>query len=198
MSAAFESHEIRRALRLPQGPDSRRYTGVAIDSREVEPGSLFVALRGAKVHGADYLEQATQRGAIGAIVPADRELPDLGAEWFPVPDTLRALGDLARFVRRRSGASVIGITGSSAKTTVKEMLAAALSEAARTWATPGNLNSLTGLPLAILRADSEASYWVLEMGSSAPGEIARLAAIAVPDDAVVTTVGAAHLEGFGN
>jgi UDP-N-acetylmuramoyl-tripeptide--D-alanyl-D-alanine ligase len=198
MSAVFESHEIRRALGIPHSEAARRYDSVSIDSRVVEPGALFVALRGARVDGLQFLEQAARRGATGAIVPAGRDLPDLDLEWFPVPDTLRALGDLARFARRRSRARVIGVTGSSGKTTVKEMLALALSEAAPTWATPGNLNSLTGLPLAILGADSVARFWVVEMGSNAPGEIARLTAIAEPDDAVVTTVGAAHLEGFGD
>jgi len=198
VSATFESHEICRALGLAPGSGARHYTGVSIDSREVKPGHLFVALKGARVDGSDYLEQAARGGAIGAIVPTDRELPDLALEWFSVPDTLRALGDLARFARRRSGARVIGVTGTSGKTTVKEMLALALAEAVPTWATPGNLNSLTGLPLAILRADPEARYWVLELGSSASGEVARLSAIAEPDDAIVTTVGAAHLEGFGN
>ncbi|TFG64972.1 MAG: UDP-N-acetylmuramoyl-tripeptide--D-alanyl-D-alanine ligase [Gemmatimonadales bacterium] len=198
MSAKFESHEIHRALGQPPGTGSRHYTGVSIDSREVRPGHLFVALRGTRVDGSDYLDQAARRGATGAIVPADMDMPDIDMEWFSVPDTLRALGDLARFARRRGGVRVIGVTGSSGKTTVKEMLALALSEAVPTWATPGNLNSLSGLPLAILRANPEARYWVLELGSSAPGEVARLTAIAEPDDAVVTTVGAAHLEGFGN
>jgi UDP-N-acetylmuramoyl-tripeptide--D-alanyl-D-alanine ligase len=93
---------------------------------------------------------------------------------------------------------VVGVTGSSGKTTVKEMIGLALGESGPTWSTPGNLNSLTGLPLTILRAAPGAEFWVLEMGSSAPGEIGRLAAVAEPDDAVVTTVGAAHLEGFGD
>ena len=198
MSTSFESHEILRALAMSPGSDTRHYTGVSIDSREVRPGHLFVALQGARVDGSDYVEQARRSGAIGAIVPANQELPDLDMEWFPVPDTLRALGELARFARRRSGARVVGVTGSSGKTTVKEMLALALGEAFPTWATPGNLNSLTGLPLAILRADPEARHWVLELGSSAPGEVARLAAIAEPNDAVITTIGAAHLEGFGD
>lgn len=198
MSTAFESHEIRRALGLPPGATTRRFTSVAIDSRSVGRGALFVALEGERVHGADFLPQAARRGASGAIVPADRDLDSADLELFEVPDTLRALGDLARFARRRSAARVVGVTGSSGKTTVKEMLALALAEAGETWATPGNLNSLTGLPLSILRATPGADYWVLEMGSNAPGEIARLAAIAEPDDAVVTTVGPAHLEGFGN
>lgn len=198
MSTGFESHEIRRALGLPPAPASRRFTSVAIDSREVERGALFVALEGERVHGADYLPQAAQRGAVGAIVPADRDVEAGELELFAVPDTLRALGDLARFARRRSNARVVGVTGSSGKTTVKEMIALALGELGETWATPGNFNSLTGLPLSILRASPGADFWVLEMGSNAPGEIARLAAIAEPDDAVVTTVGRAHLEGFGD
>lgn len=198
MSTAFESHEIRRALGLPPNGTSRRYGSVAIDSRDVERDALFVALEGERVHGADFLQQAARRGAAGAIVPADRHLEAGDLELFAVADTLRALGDLARFARRRSSARVVGITGSSGKTTVKEMIALALGEAGETYATPGNLNSLTGLPLSILRATPGADYWVLEMGSNALGEIARLAAIAEPDDAVVTTVGAAHLEGFGD
>jgi len=198
MSVRFESHEVRRALGLPQGGSGRQYPSVAIDSREVERGGLFVALTGARVDGADFVPQAARRGAAGAIVPADRSYDVEGLELFAVPDTLRALGDLARFARRRSRARVVAVTGSSGKTTVKEMLALALAEHGDTWATPGNLNSLTGLPLTVLRAMPGASYWVLEMGSNAPGEISRLAAIAEPDDAVVTTVGKAHLEGFGD
>lgn len=198
MSARFESHEVRRALGLSQSESSRRYSSVAIDSRAVERGGLFVALPGERVDGADFVSQAARRGAAGAIVPAGRSFDVEGIELFAVPDTLRALGDLARFARRRSGARVVGVTGSSGKTTVKEMLALALTEHGETWATPGNLNSLTGLPLTILRATPGAGYWVLEMGSNAPGEIARLTAIAEPDDAVVTTVGKAHLEGFGD
>lgn len=197
MSGGFESHEVRRALGLPRAETARRFSSVAIDSREVERGGLFVALQGERVDGADFVAQAAGRGAAGAIVPADRAFA-VDIELFPVADTLRALGDLAHFARRRSSARVVAVTGSSGKTTVKEMLARALAEDGMTWATPGNLNSLTGLPLSILRATPGARYWVLEMGSNAPGEIARLAAIAEPDDAVVTTVGAAHLEGFGS
>lgn len=198
MSPRFESHEVRRALGLSRGDSVRHYSSVAIDSREVERGGLFVALAGERVDGADFVTQAARRGAAGAIVPAGRSFDVEGLELFAVPDTLRALGDLARFARRRSGARVIAVTGSSGKTTVKEMLALALAEHGDTWATPGNLNSLTGLPLTILRATPGADYWVLEMGSNAPGEISRLTAIAEPDDAVVTTVGQAHLEGFGD
>lgn len=198
MSVAFEGHEVRRAIGAVTSTASRRYDGVAIDSRHVRQGNLFVALEGARVDGFDFLDHAARRGALGAVIPADRTPPELDLEWFPVADTLRALGELARFARRRGGARVIGITGSSGKTTAKEMLSLSLSEDAPTWATPGNLNSLSGLPLAIFGADPDATNWVLEMGSSAPGEISRLSSIAEPNDAIVTTVGAAHLEGLGD
>lgn len=194
----FEGHEVRRATGAAGGDPSGSYSSVAIDSRSVERGALFFALPGARVHGVTFLDQAIRRGATGAVIPTDADVGRSDVDLFRVPDTLRALGDLARFARRRAHVRVIGVTGSSGKTTVKEMLAVALGEGASTWATPGNLNSLTGLPLSIIRADPGADFWVLELGSNAPGEIARLTAIAEPDDAVVTTVGMAHIEGFGD
>lgn len=199
MSRTLDSATIRRALDLPPGEgDGRRYTSVAIDSREVEPGALFVALEGSRHHGFDFLRGAARNGARGALVPDDRTPPDsLEMEWFRVPDTLRALGDLAGEIRRRSEVGVVGITGSSGKTTVKEMLADALAAARRVHRTRGNLNSQVGLPLAVLESEGDEDVWVLEMGSNAPGEIARLVEIARPDHGVVTTVGPAHLEGFG-
>jgi UDP-N-acetylmuramoyl-tripeptide--D-alanyl-D-alanine ligase len=117
---------------------------------------------------------------------------------FAVSDTTTALGDLARYHRRRCGARVVGVTGSSGKTTVKEMLARAIGSERRVHATEANLNNQVGLPLTILAADEMADVWVLELGSSEPGEIERLTSIAEPDDAVVTTVGPAHLEGLGD
>jgi len=189
---------VREALGLePASGVGREFAAVCADSREAGPGALFVALPGERTHGFEHLEDAASRGATGAIVPGDREVPDLDLEWFPVEDPLRALGDLAAAVRRRSGARVVGITGSSGKTTVKEMLSAALSADRTVHATSGNLNSLVGLPLTILAAPADADAWVLELGANAPGEIARLTEIAGPDDAVVTTVGSAHLEKFG-
>jgi UDP-N-acetylmuramoyl-tripeptide--D-alanyl-D-alanine ligase len=195
----LRSTEIRATLGLsPSTGDERVYTSVCSDSRLAQSGSLFVALPGERTHGVEHLEDAAERGAIGAIVPADRPLARLPLEWFVVEDPLRALGDLAAARRRGSDARVIGITGSSGKTTVKEMVAAALSGARNVYATPGNLNSLVGLPLTILAAPPEAEVWVLELGANAPGEIARLTEIAAPHDAIVTTIGPAHLEQFGS
>lgn len=219
MSPALASARVRRALGLgdrgdgavagaagdPEGAsgagragEARRYTSVAVDSREVEPGALFFALSGERHDGFDFLDEAAGRGALGAVVPRGRELPDLDLEWFPVEAPRRALQRLAAAVRRDSPVRVVGITGSSGKTTVKEMAAEALGGAPGVHRTEGNLNSQVGLPLSVLSAPGEAGTWVLEMGTSAPGEIARLVEIARPDHGVVTTVGPAHLERLGD
>jgi UDP-N-acetylmuramoyl-tripeptide--D-alanyl-D-alanine ligase len=196
----FDSVGVRDALGLPAPETTRvlQYTGASTDSRAVQPGHLFVALAGERVDGADYVPQAAAAGARGAIVPLDRAFPDVEIELFAVSNPLAALAALASDQRRRTAARVIGITGSSGKTTVKEMIACALSGAWSIYRTPGNLNSQVGLPLTILNAPLEPRVWVLELGASEPGEIARLTAIASPDDAVVTTVGPAHLEWFGD
>jgi UDP-N-acetylmuramoyl-tripeptide--D-alanyl-D-alanine ligase len=182
---------------LPPDGASLSYTSVSIDTRTLQPGALFVALRGERYDAVDLLPEAAERGALGAVVPEGRALPVTALELFGVPDATRALGDLAAWRRRRSGARVVAITGSSGKTTVKEMAARALADSFRVYKTVGNLNSQVGLPLAILDAPPDCDLWVLELGSSEPGEIARLAQVAAPTDALVTTVGAAHLEFFG-
>ncbi len=198
MSASFEAHEVRRALGLPSSPARIRFDSVSTDTRELRRGALFIALRGERFDGHEFLARAADKGARGAVIDDRCAIPDLDLEWFVVRDTTRALGDLARHYRRRCAARVIGVTGSSGKTTVKEMLAGVLGAAHSTHATAGNFNNQIGLPLTILDAPPDSDYWVLEMGSNAPGEIARLASIAEPDDALVTTVGPAHLEGFGD
>ncbi len=206
MTASFTGPEVREALGIRAPADGRLrdddpelvFTSVSTDTRELEPGALFVALRGENHDAMDFLEEAADAGARGAVVRAGRELPDVGLSWYPVADPRRALGDLAARHRRRSGARVVGITGSSGKTTVKEMLAAALGGEPAVHRTPGNWNNRVGLPLTILGAPPAAAVWVLELATSEPGEIARLAEIASPDDALVTTVGPAHLEGLGD
>jgi UDP-N-acetylmuramoyl-tripeptide--D-alanyl-D-alanine ligase len=197
MGARFDSAELRALFRQPPQTERRTYLSVSTDTRSLEPGALFVALRGERFDGGDFLAEAARRAARGAVVPAGRELPELDLEWFPVPDTTAALGELARHYRSTREARVIAITGSSGKTTVKEMLTRALSGGMVTHATHGNLNNQIGLPLSILTAPPDAQVWVLELGASAPGEIHALTLIAAPDDAVITTVGPAHLEGFG-
>jgi len=191
------SKEIRTALDLPGSAEpGHEYHGVSTDSRTLEPGDVFIALDGARSQGADFLSEAVRAGATGAIVSTGREDPTLPLEYFSVADPLEALGRLATCARERTDARVIAITGSSGKTTVKEMIALALSEERRVYKTEGNLNSRVGLPLTILRAPLESDVWVLEVGASEPGEIRALAEIAQPDDAVVTTTGPAHLEAF--
>ncbi len=172
-----------------------RYTGVSTDTRHLTAGSMFVALRGPRFDGNDYLEQAAAQGAVCAL--ADRRR-DTGLPLLAVEDTRRALGQLAAAWRRRFRLPVIGVTGSNGKTTVKEMLAAICTQCAPTLATKGNLNNEIGVPLTLLELGSQHRYAVIEMGASAPGEIAYLAEITLPDVAVVNNAAAAHLEGFGS
>jgi UDP-N-acetylmuramoyl-tripeptide--D-alanyl-D-alanine ligase len=157
-----------------------------------------VALRGERFDGAEFLGQAEQMGATGAVVSRSSRHTDVAIPLFTVADTTVALGNLARYHRRRCAARVVGVTGSSGKTTVKEMLILALGGERQVHATRGNLNNQVGLPLSILAADEDADVWILELGTSEPGEIRRLTNIAEPDDAVITTVGPAHLEGLGD
>ena len=169
MSARFEGHEVRRALGLPASPGRSRFDSVSTDTRGLNRGALFVALRGERFDGHEFLSRAARKGALGAVVEQGFVLPDLDLEWFEVPDTTRALGELARHYRRRCAARVIGVTGSSGKTTVKEMLAGVLGAERPTHATSGNLNNQIGVPLTILDAPPAAEFWVLEMGSNARG-----------------------------
>ena len=169
--------------------------GVGIDTRTLEPGALYVAIRGERFDGHDFVARAAEAGARAALVEraVETDLPQL-----VVGDTRLALGALARHWTARLHVPLIAITGSNGKTTVKELIAAILEELGPVLATRGNLNNELGVPLTLCRLGPEHRYAVIEMGASAAGEIARLAAIAPPDVAVVTNVGPAHLEGFGS
>jgi UDP-N-acetylmuramoyl-tripeptide--D-alanyl-D-alanine ligase len=180
-------------------------TAIATDTRTLAGGELFVALRGERHDAHDLLAEAAARGARGVLVEraaaagAGPPLADLTV--LAVPDTLRALGDLAAALRRRCAPCVLAITGSNGKTTTKEMLAAILAAAggaASVLKTEGNLNNLIGVPLTLLRLLGSERHAVVEMGMNAPGEIWRLTEIADPDVAVITNVGPAHLEGVGS
>lgn len=175
--------------------DDRMFRGVSIDTRTLENGELFVALDGPNFSGKDYLQQAKERGAAGAVVHADVEN---GLPHIRVRDTRDALGALGAAWRRDQSAIVIGITGSNGKTTVKEMVSACLSQAGPTIATSGNLNNEIGLPLMLTRIEPEHRFAVLEMGANHAGEIARLTSLAEPDVVAITNAAAAHLEGFGS
>jgi UDP-N-acetylmuramoyl-tripeptide--D-alanyl-D-alanine ligase len=176
----------------------RRFRGISTDTRTLLEGDLFVALEGPRFDGHDYVAVAAERGATGAVVrrvPAAR--PE-GFLLFPVPDTLEALGALAHYRRLRLPARVVAITGSSGKTTTKEILRAAVEGSLRTHATRANLNNRIGVPLTLLEAPADAQVVLVEVGTSEPGEIAALRSVAHPDVAVVTTVSEAHVERLGD
>jgi len=178
------------------------FHSVTTDSRHVEPDALFVALRGTQHDGHTFVATALQRGAIGALVEQIPAHVD-GARAVLVHDTLRALGDLAAWTRRQHALRVVAVTGSSGKTTTKDMLAAICAGAdfpaprTRTLKSEGNFNNLIGLPLTLLQLRGDEAVAVLEMGMNQFGEIARLTEIARPDYAVITNVGPAHLAGVG-
>lgn len=174
-------------------------TGVATDSRVVEPGDLFVALRGNRTDGHQYLQEVFERGAVAALV----EYVPLGAEEMPllrVPNTLDALGHLARHYRRQFDVTVVGITGSTGKTTTKEMIAVALEAGypRKVHKNAGNLNTEIGVPMTLFELDEPHRFLVQEMAMRGRAQIAYLAEIAEPRMGVITQVGWSHIEQLGS
>jgi UDP-N-acetylmuramoyl-tripeptide--D-alanyl-D-alanine ligase len=169
-------------------------TGVSIDSRNVVPGDLFVALAGPSHDGHAFVADAFAKGATGAIVHAAGDFP---GPVIRVPDTLAALSALGTAGRARTEATVIGITGSVGKTGTKEMLGAILAAQGATHVSLGSHNNHWGVPLTLSRLPAAARFAVQEMGMNHKGELSALTRIARPDVAVITTVGPAHLEYFG-
>jgi len=174
--------------------EDRRFDVIAIDSRTIPAGALFVALRGER-DGHEYAAAAAERGACGLLV--ERELP-IPLPQVIVADTLQSLAACARARRRVFSGPVLGITGSNGKTTTKEMVGAILSHLAPCLITRGNLNNHIGVPLTLLGLRAEHRYAVIEMGANHQQEIAHLASIAEPTVGLVTNAGPAHLEGFGS
>lgn len=171
------------------------FAGASTDSRTIEAGALFVALRGENFDGHDFAAAAVARGAAALLV--EREL-DIDVPQLVVLDTLHALGDIARWHRRHCHARVIGITGSNGKTSVKTLLAGILERVGATHVNAGNLNNEIGLPISLLRLADDARFAVLEMGAGKPGDIDYLARIALPDIGLVNNVASAHLERMGS
>ena len=194
----WTSAEVAEALGVP-APADRRFTAISTDTRHLTPDTLFVALEGERFDAHQFLAAAAAGGATAAVVRRGTP-PVAGLPFFEVGDTLEALGLLARARRRRlpAGSPVVAITGSSGKTSTKEMIRAALATRWRVHATPANLNNLVGVPLTILGAPEDSDALVVEAGASVPGEIERLRRIIEPTIAVVTNVGYAHVEGFGS
>ncbi|ORJ62463.1 UDP-N-acetylmuramoyl-tripeptide--D-alanyl-D-alanine ligase [Geothermobacter hydrogeniphilus] len=166
--------------------------GVSTDSRTIHPGELFIPLRGPNYDGHDFLVRALRNGAEACL--SEEVIGGLKVPVIQVADTLRALGDLAAGVRRGYRGPLVAITGSTGKTTTKEMLAAILSRTAEGLKSAGNFNNLVGLPQTLLQLRPDHAWAVVEMGMSARGEIARLAEIAAPNIGLITNVGPAHLE----
>ena len=188
-------------------PKASRFDEIVTDSNKVKAGSVFVALKGERFDGHRFVKDAISRGAGCLVVHQPLRPADLrSVTAVKVPDTLRALGDLAHFRREQYTAKVLAITGSNGKTTTKEMLAAILQRASlnrhplkgRVLKTEGNFNNLVGLPLTLLRLRKRHRIVVVEMGTNRPGEIQRLAEIAAPDVAIITSVAPAHLEGLNS
>jgi UDP-N-acetylmuramoyl-tripeptide--D-alanyl-D-alanine ligase len=195
--------QIATALRgqIDSGKKEVVIHGLTTDSRALERGQLFVALRGERYDGHDFVRKAFEKGASGAVVERGAS-PDIPRGTYPlvitVHDTLKALGDLASWWRHRHSSTIIAITGSAGKTSTKDMTAGILALGASTLKNEGNLNNLIGMPLTLLRLDEDHQRAVLEMGMNRPGEIGRLTEIADPHVGLITNVARAHLAGLGD
>ncbi len=177
--------------------DKAVFTGVSIDSRTIREGELFIAIKGPRFDGHDFLIDAMVRGS-GAIVSTPPAAPVKGRTIIFVKNSLKALQDIARYVRMRSRATVIGVTGTNGKTTTKELIASILGMRQSVMKNSGNLNNHIGLPLSLIKIEDDDVFAVMEMGASIMGDIRQLCEIAVPDYGVITNIGQGHLEGFGS
>ena len=186
---------------LVQGGE-QSFSKISTDSRTLDQGDLFVALKGEQFDGHQFLEQAVSRGAAGVVVALEKQEAS-GVQGFQipvvgVPDTLRAFGDLAEFWRRRYPIPLVAITGSNGKTTTKEMVAAIFSQSWRVLKNHGTFNNLVGVPLTLLQLTSSHQAAVVELGMNQPGEIERLTEITHPEVGMITNIQPAHLEGLGS
>ena len=187
------------------GDPTQAFEAIGIDSRDISPQDVFVAIAGDIHDGHDFVNDVVQQGVSGLIVSREKS-PNLPlADWqtrhiacVAVADTTRALGDLAAYHRLRTDVPLTAITGSNGKTTTRQMTAQVVAQKYNTLATIGNYNNQIGVPLTLLRLTDEYEQAVVELGTNSPGEIERLARICAPDIGVVTNVGPAHLEGLGS
>lgn len=179
-----------------------RFAAVSTDTRSVQQGDLFIALKGEHFNGVRFVAQAAQAGAVAAVVNADSVIENAPCPLLRVPDTRIALGKLAAYWRQQFDIPLVAITGSNGKTTVKEMLAAILraatGDAESVLATKGNFNNDIGMPLTLLRLRATHRYAVIEMGMNHPHEIDYLTRIARPGVALVNNATGAHLQGLGS
>ncbi|MEQ8653097.1 MAG: UDP-N-acetylmuramoyl-tripeptide--D-alanyl-D-alanine ligase [Kiloniellales bacterium] len=171
-------------------------SGVAIDSRTIEPGDLFIAIEGPNFDGHDFVGKALEAGAVAALVHRRSADFPRDAPLLEVQDTLKALGALGEAARKRTQARCLGITGSVGKTSSKEMLRAALATAGRTYASVASFNNHWGVPLSLARMPLDAQFGVFEMGMNHAGEIRELVAIVRPEVALITQIAPAHIAFF--
>lgn len=188
--------EIAAATGAAMPKQDADITSVCIDSRSIESGCLFVAIKGENFDGHSFVRSALGSGAAAAL--CSTEIPDAPGPVLLVEDTVRALGALARYNREKYDIPLVGLTGSVGKTTSKDMVAAVLSKHYKTTATEGNLNNEIGLPRMCLRLDSQTEAAVIEMGMNNFGEISRLTAIARPTIGLITNIGVSHIERLGS
>lgn len=198
-SVSADDMEITELYRI-----FRECGAVETDSRKIRGGELFYALRGENFDGNEFAVKALEAGAAYAVVSADsRVASDGNPRIIPVTDTLKSLQELARYHRSMTFVcgkplTVIGLTGTNGKTTTKELVKAVLSVRYNVTATEGNLNNSIGVPLSLLKINSDTQIAVIEMGASHPGDIAELVSVALPNYGLITNVGKAHLQGFGS
>lgn len=175
---------------------SKEVSNVAIDSRKVEKGGLFIALKGARVDGHSFIPQVMENGALCAV--SEQELGAVSYPYIQVDSCEQALKDIAEHYRTSLDIKVVGISGSVGKTSTKEMIASVLRQKYHVLKTEGNFNNEIGLPLTVFNIREEHEIAVLEMGISGFGEMTRLAKVARPDICVLTNIGSAHLENLGS
>jgi UDP-N-acetylmuramoyl-tripeptide--D-alanyl-D-alanine ligase len=198
--AEFTVDEVRQAIKgnlLCQGRLTK-FAGVSTDTRTIGSGDLFVALSGESYDAHDFLDQAIAKGAGGIVVSREKIRVPEDITVFHVPDTLRALQDLAQYHRLRFSIPVVAVTGSNGKTTTKDMIAAILAQRFQVLKTEANFNNEIGLPLTILKLNPSHEIAVVEMGMRGSGQIRELANIALPNIAVITNVGETHMELLGS
>ena len=185
---------------LVNGQDNARFAGISIDSRNVEPGELFWAIKGERFDGNKFVDEVFKKGAGGFVTDNGRACPENAGDFamIKVSSSLHALQSLAAFNRERHPVPLVGITGSNGKTTTKEILASILEGRYEVLKNKGNLNNLIGVPLTLLQLHSDHEVAVIEMGMNRRGEIRKLATMSKPDIGIITNIGEAHLEGLGN
>lgn len=195
--------EKKKLIELNERIEAMEIKGVSIDSRKIKKGELFVAIKGDRFDGHDFVPEVMKKGAWGAIVDRSMLEAQFGkfgglSNIIPVEDTLRALQEISFLHRKKFSLPMVGITGSNGKTTTKEMTAGILRQRGPVLKNEGNLNNHIGVPLTLMQLTKDHRAAVVEMGMSAPGEIDLLARLVSPDVGVITNIGPAHLEFLGS